>query len=98
VSHKLIFHASIPDDIEDAISYYEQFSPALADRFRAVVNERLNDVADRPESFPVDVPPIRFAKIHRFPYLIYFSTKPEFVSILAILHGATEPGAWRSRE
>ena len=92
MAHKLIFNASIPDDLAAAISYYEDISPALADRFRSAVNRRLDEIAERPESFPGDVTPIRFTKIEQFPYLIFFVLKSDFVSVIAILHGSTEPG------
>ena len=51
MAHKLIFNASIPDDLAAAISYYEDISPALANRFRTAVDRRLDEIAKRPESF-----------------------------------------------
>jgi plasmid stabilization system protein ParE len=97
VAHKLIFDPSIPDDLAEAIDYYENISPNLANRFRASVDRRLDDIANHPELFPVDVPPIRFAKIDRFPYLVFFSVYATFVSVIAIVHGSSEPSKWRSR-
>lgn len=97
MAHKLIFNASIPDDLAAAISYYEDISPAVANRFRTAVDRRLDEIAKRPESFPGDVTPIRFAKIDQFPYLIFFVLKSDLVSVIAILHGSTEPGMWRKR-
>ena len=41
---------------------------------------------------------VRFAKIDRFPYLVFFSVSPRFVSVIAIVHGSSEPGKWRDRE
>ena len=98
MAHRLIFNAAAPDALVAAHDYYEEISPALANRFPAAVNQRLDDIAERPESFPVDTPPIRFAKIHRFPYVVFFVVKPEFVSVMAVLHGSSEPSAWRGRE
>jgi plasmid stabilization system protein ParE len=87
----------IPDDLAEPLDYYEKISSDLANRFRASVDQRLDDIAERPESFPVDVPPIRFAKIDRFPYLVFFSVKATFVSVIAILHGSSDPSNWRNR-
>jgi plasmid stabilization system protein ParE len=98
VARRLIFNGAIPDDLAAAIDYYMEISPALADRFRAAVGQRLDDIAERPESFPLDIPPIRFAKIHRFPYLVLFVVKSTFVSVVAIVHGSTKPGRWRTRK
>ena len=98
MAHRLIFNASIPNDLAAALDYYEEISPALADRFRVAVDQRLDDIAERPESFPVDIPPIRFAKTHQFPYLVFFVEKSEFVSVIAIVHGSSQPDTWRNRK
>jgi len=97
VAHELRFHRSIPDDLDEAIDYYEQISPTLADAFRANVDRRLDDIVETPELFPFDLQPVRFAKIEKFPYLIFFTVKPGFIAILAIVHGASDPEKWRSR-
>ena len=98
MARRLIFNSSIPDDLASALDYYEEISPALANRFRENVDRRLDDIAERPESFPKDVSPTRFAKIDRFPYLIFFVAKASFVSVIAIVHTSSEPDKWRDRE
>lgn len=91
VAHKLRFHSAIPDDLVNALDYYDGISNALGNRFRNSVDRRLDDIANVPEMFPFDIPPVRFAKIDRFPYLIFFVVKSEVVRILAIVHGASNP-------
>jgi len=98
VAHKLRFHPSIPNDLVNALEYYEGVSRMLSNRFRNSVDQRLDSIAQNPEIFPFDISPIRFAKIGRFPYLIFFVIKPEFISIIAIVHGAADPKKWRNRE
>ncbi len=88
MAHWLIFSPAIPDDLAAALDYYEDVSPQLANRFRTNIDQRLDDIAERPESFPTDVSPIRFAKIDRFPFLIFLVPKPNFISIIAIVHDA----------
>jgi toxin ParE1/3/4 len=97
VARRLIFAPQVPDDLVAAVDYYEQISSALANDFRQHVNDKLDDIAERPESFPVDVGTVRFARVDRFPYLIFFVAHQDFVSIIAILHGASEPARWRNR-
>ncbi len=96
--HKLVFSPQIPDDLRLALEHYESISLELANRFRSFVELRFDDIAERPESFPFDVPPIRFARIEKFPYIIFFMVKPQFVSVISVLHGSSAPNRWRDRE
>ena len=97
MAHDLIFDPSIPDDLVNTLYYYEAISPTLANRLRVGIDKRLDDIADRPESFPFDVRPIRFARLERFPYVIFFVVRKSHVIILAIVHGSSEPKKWRER-
>lgn len=97
MTDELRFHSAIPDDLVNALDYYDGISSALGNRFRENVNRRLDEIANDPEAFPFDIPPIRFAKIDRFPYLVFFAIELETVRILAILHGASNPEKWRAR-
>jgi len=97
VAHRLVFHPSIPDDLARAVSFYEDISPALGDRFRNNVKRSLADISERPESFPNDVGTLRFARVNRFPYLIFFAKRDTHVSVVAIVHGSVAPEKWRGR-
>ena len=37
MAHRLVFHPAIPDDLADALAFYDQISFALGDRFRESV-------------------------------------------------------------
>ena len=97
MARKLAFHPSIPDDLASAVEYYEQISTDLANRFRDQVNRRLDEIGDHPESFPLDHAPVRFVKIERFPYIVFFTVNVFTVSILAIVHGRSDPTKWHDR-
>ena len=97
MARRLVFHPSIPDDLAGAVGYYEDISTVLANRFRDQVNRRLNEIVDNPESFPLDLAPVRFAKIERFPYIVFFAVNEFMVSILAIVHGRSDPTKWQDR-
>ncbi|MCG8583226.1 MAG: type II toxin-antitoxin system RelE/ParE family toxin [Pirellulales bacterium] len=97
MAHRLRFHTAIPDDLVNALDYYEEISPDLANAFRESVDRRLDEIVESPERFPVDIPPIRFAKVDRFPYIIFFKVISEFAYVVAIVHGSSDPEKWRSR-
>lgn len=97
MARRLIFDPCVPDDLANALDYYADISLGLADRFRRAVDNTLDEVAERPESFPFDIAPVRFAKVRSFPYLVFFVAKPRFVSVIAITHGSANPDIWRGR-
>ena len=51
MANKLVFHPHIPDDVVAAVTYYEEISSELANRFWEQVNRRLDDISARPEHF-----------------------------------------------
>jgi toxin ParE1/3/4 len=97
VAHRLRFHSAVPDDLVDALDYYEEISPELANSFRQNVDRRFDEIIEHPELFPFDLSPVRFAKVNRFPYLVFFTVKDNVVMVPAVVHGASDPGKWRSR-
>lgn len=97
MAHKLRFHSAIPDDLVNALDYYDRVSNTLGNRFRENIDRRLDDIVNNPEAFAFDVPPVQFAKIDRLPYLIFFAVKSEVARILAIVHGTSNPEKWRTR-
>lgn len=94
---ELVFHPAIPDDLAPALAYYDEISKTLGNRFRDNVKDLLSEISERPESFPIDVEPIRFGRVERFPYLILFVSRASYVFVIAILHGASDPRKWRER-
>ena len=97
VAIELVFHPAIPDDLATAFAYYDGISKTLGNRFRDNVKELLSNISERPESFPMDVEPIRFGRVERFPYLVLFVLRASHVSVIAVLHGASDPRKWRER-
>lgn len=58
VKRGLRFHSAVVDDVSAALGFDRSLAPALAQRFRAALDRRLDDVGLRPESFPYDVAPV----------------------------------------
>ena len=94
---ELVFYPAIPEDLALAFAYYDEISITLGNRFRDSVQILLSSISERPESFPMDVEPIRFGRVERFPYLIFFVPRASHVSVIAILHGASDPRKRRER-
>ena len=67
----LRFHPDITSDLREAIAWYSNISGNLANRFRAMVNASLDDVARNPVLYPLVFDDVRFLRVHRFPYLVH---------------------------
>lgn len=83
--------------MKHAISWYEKISLDLANRFRAGVDDRFDDIAERKCFFALAFGEVRFAKVRRFPYLVLFQEMGEVALILGVFHSASDPRKWRRR-
>jgi len=63
VAIELVFHPAIPDDLACAFAYYDEISNTLANRFGDNVKALLTDISERPQSYPMDIEPIRFGRV-----------------------------------
>ena len=95
----LRYHPLVADDISAAIDWYEERSAGLGERFRSAVDARFDGIVDAPELFPCvfDDLDYRFARIPKFPYLVLYRVRAEFVNVLGVFHSASDPAKWRGR-
>ena len=93
----LRFHPLVANDLSDAIRWYDEISADLANRFRTRIDTQLDEITQRPESFPLAFGDVRFARIRRFPYLVIFREFGTIVRVLGLFHTASDPAKWRQR-
>lgn len=99
MAKRLRYHPLVADDISAGIDWYEARSAGLGERFRSAVDARFDDIASAPEVFTraFDDLDYRFARIRKFPYLILYRVRSEFVNVLGVFHSASDPAKWRRR-
>ncbi len=90
---KIYHHLGARIDVLEAVEYYEQTGEAgLAADFFAEVAKFIDNIADRPKSFPVHLKKYRRANLYRFPYNILFRVVDDkSVRILAVRHNNRHP-------
>ena len=98
MAEPLRFHPLVADDLGAAAAWYDDLSIELGNRFRAAVDSRLDAVELRPESFGVVDPPLRAARVDRYPYLIVFEHSLVATEVLGVFHSASDPKKWRGRK
>src|SRR5689334_23846192 len=87
-------------ELEAATEWYEARREGLGLRFLLLVDEALLAIEETPSGFPRWEPDTRFRKftMQRFPYLVFYRELDDRVEVVAIAHGAREPGYWRKRK
>jgi len=91
------YHPLVADDLSAATGYYDEISANLGNRFRASFRARLQNVADRPESFGRLQNEMRAVTLDRFPYVMIFENRDNHVAILGVFHAASDQKGWFDR-
>jgi toxin ParE1/3/4 len=85
------------EEAQEAARWYQQESEGLGTTFLETVERALSQIEENPLRFPVIHRGIRRAVLGRFPYGIFFRTRPDRIKVIAILHLARDPILWRRR-
>ena len=84
-------------DIAEAAIWYERRSVGLGAEFVRSIDACLSLISRQPEIFPVVYRHARMGLPRKFPYLVIYRVFPDFVSIVAVMHGNRHPRRWKSR-
>jgi plasmid stabilization system protein ParE len=94
------FAPAARDEFDEAAEWYESHAEGLGQRFVDCVDATVQRIAALPGGFPTwDVDPrFKRAVVPRFPYLLFYRELAANVEIVAVAHGAREPGYWLGRK
>ncbi len=84
-------------ELAESGSYYERREAGLGLEFEAAIREALNTIRQNPERSPVRKDGTRGHVMRRFPFIIHYMIKPDYVWIVAFAHASRRPGYWRRR-
>lgn len=89
-------------DAIDAADEYESQLRGLGQRFLLAVDDAVRKVAAQPRAYSPapNVPAgrdVRFRRVNRFSYLIYYEVTSTEVIILAVVHARRSQRVWRRR-
>ena len=91
------FHPQVPQDLADAVSWYEVVSLELANRFRANVRDAIAKVRSQPLTYGIVFDDVRVVRVARFPFLVQFRVGANVLFVLGVFHTASDPEKWRMR-
>ncbi|HVT17804.1 MAG TPA: type II toxin-antitoxin system RelE/ParE family toxin [Thermoanaerobaculia bacterium] len=81
----------------EASEWYEKRSQGLGRAFLELVEQTLEELAERPRQFPLVYRDVRRALLKRFPYGVFFRIRREQIRVLAVLHLSRNPQRWQRR-
>ena len=92
------FHRLARGELRKAFGWYEKRRDGLGRLLVAEVDRAADQIAADPERWPIFRKQYRWARLKRFPYVLYFViAEPSRVVVLAIAHSRRRSGYWQSR-
>ena len=84
-------------DIDQAYDHYKSVHQPIAARFREELLKAVALVQEHPAMFAVVHRDIRRAQVRRFPYGVFYVTRPDHIAVLGVFHAARSPETWQDR-
>jgi len=78
-------------DIDEAYAWYEGRAEGVGEAFLRAVEASFARIARHPEAHVVAHGRVRRARLHRFPYGVYYTIREDFIDVLAVYHGRRRP-------
>lgn len=85
------------DEAREAYLWYLERSADAAANFRRKMEEALEKIGERPESFPLYLRGTRRCMLHNFPFMIVFRDYSDHFFVVAVAHGHRRKGYWSNR-
>ena len=90
-------HRLAERELNEAAQHYERERPGLGLDFIEQVKRCLGAILDFPMLGAPIALGVRRRLLHRFPYAIIYSVKPDCIRVLAVMHLKRKPTYWVGR-
>lgn len=97
MNRSIRFHSQVPEDLAEAIAWYQEVSADLANRFRRAARDAFTKIRTRPENYGIVFDEVRVVRLTRFPYLVQYRLHSEIPHVLGVFHAASNPDKWQKR-
>lgn len=92
------FHPEASLEYGEAVDYYIEINPLLADAFVGEAEHAISMIRKYPNRWRLVDENVRRYLVHRFPFGIYYSSNAHIINIIAIMHLSRKPDYWFSRK
>ncbi len=93
----VIFDDHADGEVTEAYLWYLQRSERAANRFLDAMDIAVEQIRERPESFPTYLVDTQVCQLRKFPYLVVFRNYVDRIYVVAVAHGHRRPGYWAGR-
>lgn len=97
MSLRLHVRSEAEQDLEDAAAWYAEQRPGLGQEFLDETLRSFQQIAEQPRLYPIVHRDTRRALIHRFPFGVFYRIEPDFIVVVAVMHGSRDPQRWKRR-
>jgi plasmid stabilization system protein ParE len=94
MNFSVIFRPQAEEDLQRIYQWYESQQRGLGEDFLDILERKLENLLEYPESFGIIHKNIRRIILSKFPYLVFYTVKGNQVIILAVLHAFRDPAIW----
>lgn len=97
--YKIVNRPFVTSDILNAVDFYKEINPKLAQQFLLRIKEAIDYIEKSPSSFQIKHNQVRTLLLKQFPYQIHYLIDEErkAVVILAIIHSYRNPRDFTKR-
>ena len=97
MTRPVILRPEAEQDVEEARAWYETRSPGLGDEFWDELSSAFDLIGATPELFAPVWRDVRAYLLHRFPYVVYYRTRPDRIEVRGVLHARQDPDRLHDR-
>lgn len=83
---RLWYHQYVQNDVNAALSRYDEISPKLGDAFWDELQKSFQTITENPQVAHYEALPYRRVNLKRFPYAILYRTFEDHVKIVVVKH------------
>ncbi|NEP46845.1 MAG: type II toxin-antitoxin system RelE/ParE family toxin [Okeania sp. SIO2H7] len=91
------FHPKAQQELEEAVSYYDNINPILGNQLIAEIELVLSRIEQFPESWPKLSANTRRCRTKNFPYGVVYKRSETGIFIVAVMHLQRKPNYWSDR-
>ena len=84
-------------ELIEAQRWYETASPGLGQRFVAEIDRTIARMIEGPTRLPLVYKTLRRARVHVFPYALFYCIEGDTLLVVACFHSRRKPMIWQSR-